>query len=67
MIMNLLSGTIAIKNEMFKKKKKKLLPIARHPDRVIDWCMSEDEKRRWKSGSSFKNYLTRKSPPYGVF
>ena len=25
-----------------------LLPIARHPDCVMDWCMSEDEKRRWK-------------------
>ena len=28
--------------------KKGLLPIAWHPNRVMDWCMSEDEKRRWK-------------------
>ena len=27
--------------------KKKLRPIAWHPDRVMDWCMSEDEKRWW--------------------
>ena len=26
------------------KIKKELLPIAWHPDRVMDWCMSEDEK-----------------------
>ena len=30
------------------KINKTLLPIAWHPDRVIDWCMSEDEKRRRK-------------------
>ena len=37
----------------YKKRKKtqkasikeELLPIAWHPDRVMDWCMSEDEKR----------------------
>ena len=28
--------------------KKELMPIAWHPDRVMDWCMSEDEKRWWK-------------------
>ena len=28
--------------------KEELLPIAWHPDRVKDWCMSEDEKRLWK-------------------
>ena len=28
--------------------KEELLPIAWHPDRVMDWCMSEDEKRLWK-------------------
>ena len=28
--------------------KKELMPIAWHPDHVIDWCMSEDEKRVWK-------------------
>ena len=27
------------------KIKEELLPIAWHPDRVMDWCMSEDEKR----------------------
>ena len=25
------------------KIKEELLPIAWHPDRVMDWCMSEDE------------------------
>ena len=30
------------------KIKEEPLPIAWHPDRVMDWCMSEDEKRRWK-------------------
>ena len=30
------------------KIKEKLLSIAWHPDRVKDWCMSEDEKRWWK-------------------
>ena len=24
---------------------KELLPIAWHPDRVLDWCFDEDEKR----------------------
>ena len=28
--------------------KKELLPIAWHPSRYWDWCMSEDEKRRCK-------------------
>ena len=28
--------------------KKELLPITWHPDRVMDWCMSGDEKRWWK-------------------
>ena len=27
------------------KIKEQLMPIAWHPDRVTDWCMSEDEKR----------------------
>ena len=27
------------------KIKEELLPIAWHPDRVIDWCMPEDKKR----------------------
>ena len=30
------------------KIKEELIPIAWHPNRVIDWCMSEDEKRWWK-------------------
>ena len=30
------------------KIKEKFLPIAWHPDRGKDWCMSEDEKRLWK-------------------
>ena len=27
------------------KIKEELLPISWHPHRVMDWCMSEDEKR----------------------
>ena len=30
------------------KIKKELLPIAWHPDHVLDWCMSGDEKGWWK-------------------
>ena len=30
------------------KIKEELLAIAWHLDCVKDWCMSEDEKRRWK-------------------
>ena len=30
------------------KIKEELLPITWHPDRVMDWCISEDEKRWWK-------------------
>ena len=30
------------------KIKEELLPIVWHPDRVKDWCMSEDEKGVWK-------------------
>ena len=30
------------------KIKEELLPFSWHPDHVIDWCMSEDEKRLWK-------------------
>ena len=30
------------------KIKEELLPIAWHPDRVMDWCMSEEEKVWWK-------------------
>ena len=28
--------------------KEELMPIAWHPDRVMDWCMSKDEKEGWK-------------------
>ena len=28
--------------------KEEFLPIAWHPDRMMDWCMSEDEKRQWR-------------------
>ena len=28
--------------------KKELMPIACHPNLVMDWCMSEDENRWWK-------------------
>ena len=30
------------------KIKEELLPIAWHPDRVMDWCMLDKEKRLWK-------------------
>ena len=30
------------------KIKKELLPIAWHPDHLLDWCMSGDEKGWWK-------------------
>ena len=30
------------------KIKEELFPISLHPDRVMNWCMSEDEKRCWK-------------------
>ena len=29
------------------KIKEELMPISWHPDRAIDWCMSEDEKGWW--------------------
>ena len=28
--------------------KKKLMPTAWHPNCMMDWCMSQDEKRWWK-------------------
>ena len=36
------------KRKAQKAKIKELLPIAWHPYRVMDWYMSEDEKRWWK-------------------
>ena len=48
-MINLSSGTRAIKNARPKKQiKDGLVPIAWHPDRVTDWCMSGDEGRWWK-------------------
>ena len=41
-------------NDYYKRKaqkakiKEELLHIAWHPDRVIDWCISEDKKNSWK-------------------
>ena len=41
--------------------KEELLLIAWHPNRVMDWCMSEDDKRRWKQQVVvLKNYLIQK-------
>ena len=38
------------KRKEFKKElRKKLVPVAWHPDRWWDWCMSEDEKERNRS------------------
>ena len=39
----------AIKKQKAQKAsiKEELLSIAWHPDRVMDCCMSEDEKRQW--------------------
>ena len=30
------------------KIKKQLMPIVWNPGRVMDWCISEEEKRLWK-------------------
>ena len=41
-------------NDYFRRKfqkakiKEELLLIAWHPDRVMDWCLPEDEKRCWR-------------------
>ena len=35
------------KHKAQKAKIKELLLIAWHPERVIDWCMSGEEKRLW--------------------
>ena len=41
--------------ECYKKRKAQnakikegLLPIGWHPDRVMDWCLSANDKRRWE-------------------
>ena len=36
------------RNAQKAKIKEELLPTVWHPDRVKSWCMSEDEKRRWR-------------------
>ena len=49
MMMILLSDIKIIKKKAQKTSiKEELIPIAWHPDRVMDWCMSEDEKGMWK-------------------
>ena len=50
MMMNLLNGIMIIIDEKLKNQKqiKEILPIARHPDCVKDWCLSEDKKELWK-------------------
>ena len=47
MMMDLLNGTMVIKNERQKKTqiKKELMRVAWHPSRYWDWCVLEDEKR----------------------
>ena len=47
--------------------KEELLPIAWHLDRVMDWRMSEDEKRRWKQHLVVFDYLIQKFTPQGIF
>ena len=45
------------------KIKEELLPVAWHPDRVIDWCFSEDEKvSTLKSCGSKYQSITRFTP-----
>ena len=33
------------KKQYYKSLHKELLPVAWHPDRYINWCLDEDEKR----------------------
>ena len=46
-IIGLLNGTMVIKKQNAQKAsiKEGLLPIAWHPSRYWDWCLSEDEKQ----------------------
>ena len=37
-----------VKKAQKAKLKGEILPISWYPNRVIDWYMSEDEKRHWK-------------------
>ena len=48
-MMNLLSGNIYQKRKTQEVSiKEGLLPIAWHPSRYWDWCVSEDEKQKIK-------------------
>ena len=49
MMKGLVSDMKAMKNKRPRRQKfkKKLMLFAWHPDRVMDWCMSEGEERRW--------------------
>ena len=59
MMMNLFSGKRYKKwNAQKASLNKELLPTAWHPDRVKDWCMSEDEKRQWTLRIVVFSYLT---------
>ena len=50
MMICLLSGTRGIEDARTQKAKIKeeLLPISWHPDRVMNCCIPEDEKKLWK-------------------
>ena len=64
MMISLLNGTMGKKKRRAQtaKIKEELLPIAWHPDRVMDWCMSEDEKRRL---STTRGYILTLARPKG--
>ena len=47
MMMRLSNGTMGI-NNVRTKNKEELLPVAWHPNRVMDWCVPEDEKKETK-------------------
>ena len=55
------------KHKAQKAKIKELLPIAWHPERVIDWCMSGEEKRLWMQKIVVFDYLIQKLLPRGIF
>ena len=47
--MRWLSGTIVkARKSQQAEIKEELSPIAWHPDRMMDWYMSEDEKTFWR-------------------
>ena len=41
--------------------KDELLPITWHPDRVIDWCFDEDEKKRMRVLEKFQKNIDEKN------